>query len=94
MLIGHFIQILINRLDISEKSLQLAETPKLQSQLLKIPTDILSVRIGDFPLTSSLSLAVGTLDTYKVSDLPEPKQPAYNPLRFGLGDDDYNPFEM
>jgi hypothetical protein len=92
LLIGHFVQILINRLDRSEKSLHLAETPKLQSQLLKIPADISSVKVGDFPLTSALAIAVGTLDTYEVSDLPEPKQPAYNPLTYGLGgQDDYDP---
>ena len=94
LLIGHFIQILINRLDRSEKSLHLPENPKLQSQLLKIPVDISSVKVGDFPLTSALAIAVGTLDTYKVSEIPEqPEQPAYNPLTFGLGDDD-SPFRF
>ncbi len=93
LLIGHFIQILINRLDHSEKSLHLAETPKLQSQLLKIPADISSVKVSDFPLTSSLAIAVGTLDTYQVSDLPKPEQPAYDPLRF-RETDTYNPLRF
>ena len=94
LLIGHFIQILINRLDRSEKSLHLAETPKIQSQLLKIPADISSVKVSDFPPTSSLAITVGTLDTYEVSDVPvQPEQPAYNPLTFGLGDDD-SPFRF
>jgi hypothetical protein len=92
LLIGHFVQILINRLERSEKSLHLAETPKLQSQLLKIPADISSVKVRDFPLTSAVAIAVGTLDIYKVSDLPAPEQPAYDPLRYGLGgQDDYDP---
>ena len=83
-----------DKLRVHQKTLHLGEA-RVSGLLAEIQTDELTdVKDSEQPLVAALAYAVAALVTWKyVDSTPEPEKP-YNPLTYGLGNDDYNPFKF
>jgi len=90
----YHLSIVKDKLRVEQKSLHLGES-RVSGLLMEIQADELGKVVdSEHPLVAALAYAVSTLVIWKYVDpTPEPEKP-YNPLRFGLEDNDYNPFKF
>jgi len=88
------LSIVKDKLRIEQKTLHLGES-RVAGLLAEVQiSQLAEIKDSEHPLIASLCYAVSALVTWKYVDpTPEPEKP-YNPLTYGLGNDDYNPFKF